>query len=134
MQLAAIDVDGSHFRSRRATLQFLAVQAPERMRPLHGTRFRADIDRIGNNWFSRKFARPIHASVFHCGSHAANTAVVRGGGASAKDSPGRPMALGLGAKSTTAGLFTASPNTSWPAWCQLPTGRHRHDSITLCLP
>lgn len=133
MQLAAIDIDGSRFRSRRAELQILAVQAPERMRPLHGTQFRADIDRI-DSWFSRKSAHPIHASVFHCGSHGANTADVRGGGASAKDLPARPMALGLGAKSTTAGLFTASPNTSWPAWSQLPTGRHRHDSITLCLP
>lgn len=54
MQLAAIDIDGSRFRSRRAELQILAVQAPERMRPLHGAQFRADIDRIGNSWFSRK--------------------------------------------------------------------------------
>lgn len=115
MHLPALGVKVSQFRSRRAELQFLAGQAPQRVCLLHGTHLCAAIYRFRNSWGGFFLARACASSphsIAEVGLQTLQWFVVAG--ASAKDLPGQPMAQGLDAMSTTAGVFTASTNTSWP--------------------
>lgn len=101
---------------------------------LHGTRLCASHlphrQQLGG-FFSRTSLRI--RPPFHLGSQTANTAVVRGGGTSAKDLPGRPMAQGLDANVDNG--WRTSTNISWPRGASgRPGGCHGHDSVTLRLP
>ena len=133
MHLPALGVKVSQFRSRRAELQFLAGQAPQRVCLLHGTHLCAAIYRFRNSWGSFFRTSLRIQSPFHCGSRTANTAVVLGGGGVSERLAGPANGSGPRCYVNNGWRIYSFDKHFLAAWCQWPTERHGHDSVALRL-